>query len=258
MSDPFRFDDGQLEKLLLTLGKPKKPSWGLERMLLMTQLTAIILAGLWSLYIYLSYEREHHALTTRKEQINVAALETSQETRLKFTNIDFNATVLQSFPDESTLYRIQLAVTAENIGQSPLEVSFSLLSVYLGTLSKELAPDSLANINPPPSLFGGSSQGDVIWRLLKCQGFRYGDSKHEIDAYFSNAECDKPSVGGTLTAILKSGEYSQLSTYWIIRARSDKLAAATLDVGVDGGKGKGNCKYLTKWIFLSGAEKQNQ
>jgi hypothetical protein len=259
MKDPFRFDDTQLEQLLSSLRRPNKPAWGLERALLTVQLTAIILAGFWSLHTYLSYEREHQKLTIRKETLEVAASEVSQETRLKFTNIDFSVRVLQSFPDESNLYRVQFTVTAENIGQSNLEVSASIIQVFLGGLAKELQLDSIANINPPPSPFGDTTPGDVTWQLLECKAFSYRGSKYDPNEFLSGAKCENPSPnGGVLTSSLKSGEYSYFSKLWNVRARSDKIAAVTLDVGVDGGNGKGNRKFVTKWMFLSEAEKPNK
>lgn len=268
--------------------KIKKPT--IDSFISFLKLLVIIIGAYLSIMEYLSFKKESQQLTLEKQKFDVEQQAITREqqklsvemTRLslashKLSNqqkrnelkyhaearILFDEPVLEiklvkKIDAETNLYSVDFMLGAENISKEEFEITYSLIGYSLGSIKEELIESkSINHISDPQSpLEKKLSNGNVLWKSMGLTAYLYEASELiDYPRLVVSKMTSKENIfsGGGLVGSLKSGEKAAFHNNYVVRASENDLIGFTVDLGVDGGKGR-NVWSINEWDYLYNAD----
>lgn len=253
----------------------------------LVQVLAIVAAGVWGLYEYVSFRKEHdqlilaqsrfaveqqgilkdqQALAVEMAKIQVEServrrqmaeveLASAKASRLALKN-DLDVIFLGGAPDGFGEYRARLRLEVKNISKETLEVTFSVVEYFIGTLSRmEMARPYVVPINLPSATFRPEESGVVRWDRVGISTYSVGDSRFsEYREVLSGAGIDPNKTSGSGGAVggLKPDEEAIFTGVYLVRAPRESWLAFSLAVGINGGGESGDLWVLKNFQYLKG------
>lgn len=217
-------------------------------------LTAIAAAA-WAVFLYISHGRVANQLelTSRELAIRELAAEIEaaplrsdilkSENQLKDLDIRRRtigkleiAERLELEPDTQrpNVFKAHLHVALQNNGEGPLEVSLSMIDVFVGSVRNEPTAESAVKINPPPIRWYDEQKGGIQWRRVFSEAYLFNEADRHGLIADGLADADNvPRRGGGACAVLEEGETSRFSYSYLISAAPGEFVGVAIQLVTD-------------------------
>jgi hypothetical protein len=227
----------------------------------------LILAGVWTVYLYYSsqHERDNLDLQLLKAQTsqidvqrliaqlalaqNKIALSKSQLDITKQVNGQMEITndlKIKHFGRDSKTglerYALDYEYTITNRSDSPREVTCLTFEAFIASLPQIKESNAVVVSDP----LGGGALGSLAWRPLDARAYYNGRGAKQVTSFQLPQAVVKPTPGGD-TKPLSSGESTSGSLYLILAGVPDDCVEVIQHIGTDGGP-----SLQDKWTVLQG------
>lgn len=266
---------------------PSRQRWSVDSVLKLIQVFAIVGAALWALHEYTSFRREHDQLLLAQSRFAVEqqdilkqqqalALDMakvqlkSEQTREELTQVELSSARLPRLALTHNLevsrtgrrtkelgeYRANLTVKVTNISKETLELTFSVVEYFVGTLALgEIEEPLIAPINSPSTMFDSEESGVVTWKRLDFSVDALEESNFtEYKEILSSVGIDlnRKKLDTGLSGHLRPGETSLFKNLYFVRAPMDAFVGFTVTLGVNGGGKRGSLWTIENSQYLQG------
>lgn len=143
----------------------------------------------------------------------------------------------------------------ENASKTNVEISWTLLHRFIGTLSSEREDDSIIQVNDPPTpILGLEAPGPIVWKEVGHQGALYPGTA--ATAALRRTRFRFRAGGGTKD--LRPGDYAGADDNFVIASTPGKWVATVLSVGIDAGTSAESVFHYRRWERLSTCDSEKE
>ncbi len=239
--------DRQLNSLLKVNSKEER-RFSLSKLVDLTQLMSLLVAGLWAYHEWKTFQQKNELLTLQQQSLSNDVAKTT----IKLQQIDLNNRTSARFTVDDSLqvikvsniansndaiYKVWVKFTIKNTSDSPFTVLYNITELFLADPMRSIreggkngvyipyppsVPDRVYNVDGFASKFWGQS--------VEAEAFAYQDS--DIDPMITSAGY-KPILGGGGTDVLQAGEISSNSPEFLVKAKRDAWLGVAITFGFD-------------------------
>ncbi|MEM8737791.1 MAG: hypothetical protein AAGG38_04845 [Planctomycetota bacterium] len=235
----MKLDHDQLDKILSHFGQQPSSRFDqfLDRAAKILPFLTVLVLGVWTLFLYSAFVREHHDLTNQQLSAELRSTDIERQTlenksTIQEIEIDLasrrklrrNATLESESIGSSNgqiLYRIVYTMTLSNLSRIRSSVTYNMVVPYHGVLELP-AEESFWQVFPPPWIGMDSPDKSVVqWKQM---GMVFNITESAKSKYLTRIETkyDPKTVGLSGTGDIEPGETMTFSyTFYLKGTKND-------------------------------------
>ena len=207
-----------------------------EPLLKLLQVLALAIGGGWILYNFFSFESSFQKMIIEEKKLGISKCLAG---RVKYNGPRMKIDKLKEYGDGTQLFEVELSSELENISDKEFEISYAIISYYLGRLdSHKMNPDEIIKLNIMLDRLDSTEEEPITWKLIGLECFTpispNNDYKSKVEHHLLSAKCEKPFNFGGLTGDIYPGEKSHFSYQYFIRAKEGQYIGFVVSVGKNG------------------------
>jgi len=262
----LKVDERQFDRIVGALKHPSSDGGRLDNVLKLLRVLAIVGAGLWAVFGYLSYRQDWEELSLQREQLAVElatlsatnqrgqnalqelTLQKSADSRFRL-DASLDVTEQREPVEDVGNYQADLSFSITSLTDKEFEVSYVVIEYFLGNVPQARSSERIIPVNLPPNIYNDPEHGPVRWSKLGDQAYYLGSSDWlKKGGSLPQGYEWSPSGGGT--ASLRSGESSSFTYNYLVSARADEWVGFVINLAVDGGRDSKNLWHIVRTRFL--------
>ena len=222
-------DEAQLDKILVASVPAQRKGLKIEDWTKLVEALAIIIGGVWVVYMFLDHEREFHRYTAQTLELETKlkglALDAANQSPLK-VDVDLDVERLPTHDGELQDFEAHLKVEVKNPSLHPIDITDSEVQLYLGDMHVPNTGEFALLTNKPKEKEASDASepdGPISWKLSKK--FHYVSASEVSRRRGESSDYKLPqdmSLGAPAFGVLLHEEAGDSRTIYRIRSRPDR------------------------------------